>query len=73
MSATPLEQEIRETKAIVKMLLNSLSPTISFAELKGMLGIEADSTGHAWLKRHSITKVTKGRYARLKVMQAITN
>ena len=66
-----IETDVAEIKAVVRSLLNMLRPTIGFQDVKELLDCNSDTTVQRWLKRHSIRPVTKGRYPRLRVMQAI--
>lgn len=68
---TALEQDVREVKSMVRVLLKQFRPTIGFAELKDLLEVSADRAVYSWLSRHKIPSTTRGRYPRVPVYEAL--
>lgn len=68
---TPIETQLNQMQAQLRVLVSRERPTIGFIEVKELLGVKSDSAAYVWLAHNRIKPVTKGRYPRLPVTDAI--
>jgi hypothetical protein len=69
---TLVEEQLNRIEAMVRVLMDSQRPQISFAEIQHRLGYKSKNSTQKWIKRHALVRVGPRQFRFIDFINAAT-